>query len=234
MRFKLFNERGFTLTELLAATILVSLLAVGFATAMLQFVIGYQESRDFYRLQQDMLKVMDAIRHGYFVRGIHTQTYMQYPLIGLLTAQQVTISYLGDTITMFPVESGLGIGRQQWVRIKRDNATGQVLLDYQYLNQSGANIVIFPSVKAKAGRENKFRMTNLRFTNLTPGEEMTKLIRVTMEGQVRHRIRNRSINGRLQSQVLDQQLNIRKVAFETTVFIGNADKDKIEEPEEEE
>ena len=223
MTHKLLNEKGFTLAELMVSVLLVALLGYGFAMAMLQFVISYQETRDFILLQQDMMAVMNIIRKGHAIDGIHNNSYNNYPIVGLLTAQRVSFSYSRDSITMSPVRGNDALNRQ-WVRVRLEPNTGQVITDYQFGAQSKYGVVVFPTIKERVNRENRYRITKLEFVNLTPSLEQPQLIRIIMEGQVRYRERGRTNRRRLMTVEQDQQMNVRKVAYETTVYVGNADK----------
>lgn len=211
---KLKNEHGFTLPELLIGVFLVALLAYGFAMAMLQFVIGYQETRDYLKLQQEMLYVVDAIRHGYVKQGLN----INQPLIGLLTAQKVSFNVEGSSITMVPVDGDFGL--RYWARVHKDQ-NGRVLLSAQYGYQHLSNLVIFPSSEERIGRENKFQITELKFENLTPSQPHPYLVRFTVTGRVRFRERSRR-----QTQADDLRLNIKYAQFESTVYVGNADKNQ--------
>ncbi|MCL1827129.1 MAG: prepilin-type N-terminal cleavage/methylation domain-containing protein [Candidatus Cloacimonetes bacterium] len=223
MRSSMFNQRGFSLAELMLSTVLMSLLAYGFALAMLQFVIGFQETRDYISLQKDMLNVMNLIRQGTPIDGIHTSLWSDHPLIGLLTAQKVTFSYNNDAMTMSPVRGSDPLNRM-WVRIKHERNTGRVLMDYQFQNLSKFNEVIFPTDKEKIGRDNRFRITRLDFTNLTPHLEQPDLISIYMVGEVRYRVRGRISKNKLMSQEDDLQMNVQRLILQTTVFVSNADK----------
>ena len=223
MKLKILNEKGFTLAELMISVFLVALLGYGFAMAMLQFVIGFQETRDFILLQQDMIAVMNIIRKGHAIEGVHDNAYNNYPIVGLLTAQRVSFSYSRDSITMSPVRGEETLNRQ-WVRVRLEPNTGRVITDYQFGAQSKYGVIVFPTVKERINRENRYRITRLEFVNLTPGLEQPQLVRVIMEGQVRFRERGRTNRRRLMTVEQDQQMNVRRVIYETTVYVGNADK----------
>jgi prepilin-type N-terminal cleavage/methylation domain-containing protein len=225
MNKKIFNQKGFTLAELMVATILVSLLTYGFALAMLQFVIAYQENRDLILLQQDMMYVMNHVRQGVVIDGIHNNEYNDFPLLGLQTAQRISINHTNNALTMSPVRGSDALTRM-WSRIRHEQHTGRVLFDYQFHSQSKFGEVIFPSTRTRHGQESRFRMTNLQFTDITPGPRQLQpqLVMVKMEGQVRFRERGRINPRRLMTVEQDQQMNIRRIEFETVVYVGNADK----------
>jgi len=209
---KLKNSFGFTLIELLATAILATILSIGFATAMYQYVLSFQESKDYIKLQQDMIDTINFIRHGYIKRNLNLTEAM----IGLLSAQDVKISLDGQTITIIPLD-GRGSSRY-YARFSR-NRNGTILLTAQHGHVIGNNIMVFPSKLEYVGREAKYQITRLSFENLTPDLEKMRLVKISMTGRVRFRER-----GRRQTQLEDLQNNIRYAQFETTVFIGNADK----------
>jgi prepilin-type N-terminal cleavage/methylation domain-containing protein len=218
------NEKGFTLPELLVGIVLVSLLAYGFAMAMLQFLVGYQETRDYMSLQQQMLNLVDYIRHGYVVEGVnHNQ-----PLIGLMTAQVVTIGDGGGAIRMEPVDGHIGF--RHWARIHHESGSGHVYITAQYGLHHINRTRIFPQGRVEhVGRDNKFEITDLQFYNESRfDEENPHLVRFVMTGRVRHRRRGRALLRSNQVQSIEEDLkqNVRFVQFENTVFIGNADKSR--------
>jgi len=208
------NHYGFTLVELMAATMIASVLALGFCAAMYQFVLGYQETRDFIRLQQDMVASFDAMRHGFVKRYLN----LDQPLIGLLSAQSITISPDGQAITILPLDGRTG--SRYFARFSRYSRDGSIMLNAQYGHFTGNNIVVFPTTQEYIGRTAKYQITQLVFQDLTPNLDKCRLLRISMTGRVRFRER-----GRRQSQLEDLQLNTRYAQFETTVFLGNADKE---------
>jgi len=211
---RLRDSYGFTLTELLASVVLVGILALGFAMAMFEFTIGFQETREYLQLQREMLAAFDAMRHGYVKDTLN----LTQPLIGLLSAKKTTISTDGQSITIIPIDGDVG-GSRFYARFSRNGRDGTLLLNAQYGHNIGNNLQVFPQKKDLIGRENKYQITQLRFENLTPGLEFSQLIRITMTGRVRFRERSSR-----QTQTDDIRLNVRYAQFETIVFIGNADK----------
>jgi len=207
------DNNGFTLTELLASVVLVGLLAIGFATAMYEFALGFQETREYLQLQREMLAAFDAMRHGYVKQNLN----LNEPLIGLLSAKKITIGNDQQSITIVPIDGD--VGSRYYARFSRNGRDGTLMLNAQYGHYIGNNIQVLPLKKELVGRENKYQITQLRFENLTPGLEFSQLIRITMTGKVRFRERSRR-----QTQSEDIRLNVRYAQFETIVFIGNADK----------
>jgi hypothetical protein len=224
--FKINNDRGFSLTDLLSGAILISLIGLGFSLAMLQYLIGYQETRDYVSLQNRMLYVFDVLRHGY----VNEQnSRMTDPiLIGLLTAQNVDTRQ-PNQIRISPVDGDVSSPRR-WSIVGLNTTTGEVFVTAQWghLHTRG-NERIFPSRSHpvnesvdRLARANKYQITELTFTQVSPF-----LVHIKMTGRVRFRERRmRTGMGfrRPQSVEDDLRLNVRYAQFETTVFLGNADK----------
>jgi len=221
------NNHGFTLPEMIAAIFLFSLLAYGFTLGMLQFVLNYQETRDFIQLQNDMLNVIQTVKHGYFAKGIHDNVSLETPLVGLLTAQRVSIPNLNEQITIYPIEwDRYGVDRY-WSRIRLDQNSGKVFLDGQFATQYVYNKQLFPTQNEKAGRDQRFRVTKLEFQDLTSESDVSRLVNIVIEGEVRYRTRGFNAKNKLQSLDDDRKMNVRKVVFENTVYLGNSDKSNL-------
>ncbi len=209
------SEKGFTLVELIAGIFLVSVLALGFYIAMTQFLLTYQETREFLILQRELFTVVNQIRHGYVDdRGIN----VNQPLIGLLTAQKIEIGRVGEYIKMVPVDGDYGAPSWAKYHVDRD---GRLLITARYGYEGGlSNKVLFPSSKQKIGRDFKYRITDIRFEDLTKDiAPTTFLVKVYIQGMVRFREKSKG-----QSDEDDKLVNTRYVEYETTVFVGNADK----------
>ena len=65
------NQKGFTLTELIAGIGLVSLLFVGFTIFLIQFVNNFKEINEFNTLQHELLSTIEAMRYGYVKVGVN-------------------------------------------------------------------------------------------------------------------------------------------------------------------
>jgi hypothetical protein len=197
--------------ELMASMALVGLIALGFCLAMYQFILGYNETRDYIQLQNEMLHVVEVLRHGYIKSGLTAE----FPLVGLLTAQHVDISRDLSSITITPMDGD--VGQRFFTRVSREANTGKIMLNGLYGFQYGTNIQLFPSRNQLIGREQKFQITELRFDNLTPSLDSPALIRYSITGMVRHRPR-----GPRQTSEDDLRQNVKYARFESTVFISNS------------
>jgi prepilin-type N-terminal cleavage/methylation domain-containing protein len=205
------NQRGFTLTEVIAAVVLVGLLGYGFAMAMLQFVTSYQETRDYIQLQQEMVNTINTIRNGYIPPRVDT------PLFGLLTANEVVINRESNSIRVLPLDSDFAI--PQWATYSLDPREGSIKVSGMFRVRSINNERIFPSRILKVGNQNKFQITKLEFIDMFPDEEIKTLIKFTITGSVRFRQARRG-----QTSDEDLRQNVRFATFEVVTYLGNSDK----------
>ena len=208
------NEKGFTLTELIAGIVLASLLFTGFTIFYIQFLKDMHEIRDFNQLQSDVISMFEEIRHGTAQKDVNDKV----GLIGLMTSSKVIIGP-GDNMKMIPIITD--IGGEYWARY-RLNSKGQVVLDAAYRTKRINNRVIFPKSDEKIDREYKYQITDLSFTNITPTGSLVKLVKIQVEAQVRYRARGPEV-----SKADDLRNNIGKINFETVVYVGNV-KDELE------
>jgi type II secretory pathway pseudopilin PulG len=221
---KLFNESGFTIIELLVSTFLSAVLLFGFALAMLQFVVTFQETREFSVLQQDIFYLFDCMRHGHAVSYVSDNK--QSPLICLLTAKKVNFDNNNGSIHIIPTDGDVGM--RKYAKYTLDNK-GQVFLMVQNAAAS-RTIQIFPrknkNINQKA--ENKYAITEIKYENLSAMEENVSLLKIEITAKVRHRPKKAK-----QTNEQDLAQNVRFVHFENTIYIGNTDKEDLDEEFEE-
>ena len=93
------NQKGFTLTELIAGIGLVSLLFVGFTIFLIQFVNNFKEINEFNTLQHELLSTIEAMRYGYVKVGVNENESLMW----LMTANKFNIS------TFRPVSSSISL-----------------------------------------------------------------------------------------------------------------------------
>ncbi|MCK9330714.1 MAG: prepilin-type N-terminal cleavage/methylation domain-containing protein [Candidatus Cloacimonetes bacterium] len=209
------NENGFTLVEVISSVVLVTVLALGFFIALTHFVTSYQETKDFLTLQEELLKVVNQIRHGYIDSRVAN---IDRPLIGLMTAQSVKLGRIGEYIEIIPVDGDYGARSWAKYHVDRD---GRLLLTARYGYEGGhTNHVIFPSSTEKIGRYYKYRITDIKFQDLTKDiAPTTFLVKMYIQGMVRFREKAKG-----QSDEEDRVLNTKYVEYETIIYLGNADK----------
>ncbi len=207
------NQNGFTLTELVAGIALSTLLFAGFTMFLVQFVINFNEIKEFNQLQHDMIHTLKTMRYGYPIKGKSDD----FQLIGLLTANKVSIASNGQSMTITPIIPHTG--QKHWLRYKLD-AKGRILMDGQYNIHFINNQVVFPTSKDIIDKQLKYRITNFTIRNMSTFTlPKISLVKVSIDGVVRFRPRKNN-----QSREEDEKLNTKKASFETTVFISNFDK----------
>lgn len=208
------NQKGFTLSELVAGIALSTLLFAGFTMFLVQFVINFNEIREYNQLQHELIHTLKSMRIGYPIKG-KTDNFQ---LIGMLTANKVNIASNRRSVTITPII--INTGQKHWLRYKLD-AKGRILMDGQYNIHFINNEVIFPTSKDVIDKQLKYRVTNFTITDITPPNPKNKTyyVKISIEGVVRFRPRKND-----QSRDEDEKLNTKKASFETTVFISNFDK----------
>ncbi len=207
------NQKGFTLTELIAGVALSTLLFAGFTMFLIQFVNNFKEINEFNTLQHEMLNTMEVIRYGYAKKGKNDND----ALIGLLTANKVTIGSNGKTITIKPIIANTG--EPHWATYNLDSK-GRIVLNAQYNTNHIIGEVIFPKSDEVVDKALKYRITNFSVKNVSPlitGKVC--MVTLYLEGVVRFRPK-----GRNQNRLEDEKMNTKKATFESTVFISNYDK----------
>jgi prepilin-type N-terminal cleavage/methylation domain-containing protein len=208
---KTLNQRGFTLTEVIAAVVLVGLLGYGFAMAMLMFITSYQETRDYVQLQQDMVNAINTIRHGYIAPRVDT------PLFGLLTATDVFFNDARNSVHVVPLDADFAI--PQWAIYFLDSREGSLKVSGMFHMNTIRGDRIFPSSDVKIGNQNKFQITQLRFEDATRFTRNISVVKFTITGSVRFRQARRG-----QSTEEDLRQNVRFATFEVVTYLGNSDK----------
>ena len=202
------NQKGFTLTELIAGIGLVSLLFVGFTIFLIQFVNNFKEINEFNTLQHELLSTIEAMRYGYVKVGVNENE----SLIGLMTANKVNIATNGKAVTITPIVTKAG--ERHWANYTL-SPKGEIVLSAVYGIKSINNEVIFPKSKEVIDKALKYRITNFYIANSSPVvSNDISLVTITIEGQVRFRPKASG-----QNREEDQRLNTRTARFETTVFI---------------
>jgi len=203
------NQKGFTLTELIAGIVLASLLFTGFTLFYIQYLKDIHEINDYNQLQTDVITLLEDIRHGTPQKNVNDQV----GLIGLMTASQVIIGN-DNSLKMIPIITDTGA--EYWAKYRLNNK-GQVVLDVAYRTNRINNRVIFPKSDEKIDNQYKYQVTNFSITSLTPAGSVTRLVNVKIEAEVRYRARGPKV-----SKEDDLRNNIGKVSFETVVYVGNA------------
>ncbi|HOD54484.1 MAG TPA: prepilin-type N-terminal cleavage/methylation domain-containing protein [Candidatus Cloacimonadota bacterium] len=207
------NQKGFTLTELIAGLALSTLLFTGFTMFMVQFVNNFKEIKEFHQLQTDLLHVIESIRYGY----IDKSKIGERSIIGLLTAGRVEIGIAANNLTVYPVNKS---NKPYWAKYYLDSF-GQVriqaIYDQHVIGFNSNEGVLFPSSKEKIKNALKYQVTNFKIVDMSNDKS---LIHISIEGMVRFREKAKN-----QTTDDDLRLNTKRAKFESTVFLVNGKKD---------
>lgn len=209
------NQKGSSLVEILAGIPLAAVVFAIFGIALSHFIITYQETQLYTQLQEDLFSAIETMRYGYALEGVTDDE----GLIGLMTAQTVEFSTSRTDMTIKPIVVDPTYKYKSVFSVNDDD---QLEVHSTY----GAKYfrtpkLVFPSTPTKMiGNQPQFKILNPRniWTVLkTDNDGNALLLKIEMEAQVRFRERKRG-----ESREEDIRRNIKKIRYETSVFLGNA------------
>lgn len=209
------NQKGISLIEMLAGLPLAAVVFAIFGIALSHFIITYQETQLYTQLQEDLFSAIETMRYGYALEGVTDDE----GLIGLMTAQTVEFSISRTDMTIKPIVVN-PIYTYKSVFSVNDDDQLEVRSTYgaKYFRTPK---LVFPSTPTKMiGNQPQFKILNPRniWTVLkTDNDGNALLLKIEMEAQVRFRERKRG-----ESREEDIRRNIKKIRYETSVFLGNA------------
>jgi len=209
------NQKGISLIEMLAGLPLAAVVFTIFGIALSHFIITYQETQLYTQLQEDLFNAIETMRYGYALEGVTDDE----GLIGLMTAQKVEFSTSRTDMTIKPIVVDPIYDYRSVFSINDDDQL-EVRSTYGVKSFRTPKLV-FPSTSTKMiGNEPQFKILNPRniWTVLkTDIEGNALLLKIELEAQVRFREKQRG-----QSSAEDIRRNTRKIRYETSVFLGNA------------
>ncbi|HOE90407.1 MAG TPA: prepilin-type N-terminal cleavage/methylation domain-containing protein [Candidatus Cloacimonadota bacterium] len=206
------NQKGFTLTELIAGVALTTLLFAGFIMFLLQFYGNFKEIAEYNTLQHELLETIEALRYGYVKQGVNDNE----SIIGLLTANNVNIASNNKSVTITPIV--VKAGERHWASYSL-SAKGEIILNAVYGIKNINGEVIFPKSKEVIDKNLKYKITEFQIRNISPFiSDKISLVSIVIEGQVRFRPKQSG-----QNKVEDERLNTKSARFETKVYISNYD-----------
>ena len=211
------SQKGVSLIEVIAGIPLATLVFAIFTISVLHFVTTFEETKLYTQLQEDLFNTIETMRYGYAYEP-HTDNE---GLIGLITADSVSIWSTRNTLEMRPIVINQTLKNDYWCTITL-NDDNHLEVNAKYgLKNFPERKIIFPSTPIKMiGREPQFKILNRG--NIWTVEKMSYngkplMIKIQLEGQVRFRERRRG-----QKREDDIRQNTRTIKYETSVFIGNA------------
>ncbi len=204
------NEKGFTITEVIAGIALTGLLTAGFILVLVQFFTTFWELKDYNELQHDLVQTMLYIRNGYPKKTINNDIQM----IGLYTAKTAVIESNGKKITIYP---NIPDDRNNyWAQFKLFN--GKILYSAKFSMINVNSEVIFPKDERLIKKELKFRIIDLNFRKVDSSlNGNVALIEVKITGRVRFRQRLTD-----QTAADDLRQNTRDAKFVNLIYLGNS------------
>ncbi len=209
------NQKGSSLIEILAGIPLAALVFAIFGIALSHFITTYQETQLYTQLQEDLFNAIETMRYGYALEGVTDNE----GLIGLMTAEKVEFSTSRTDMTIKPIVVDPTYEYKSVFSVNDDNQM-EVRSTYgaKYFRTPK---LVFPSTPTKMiGNEPQFKILNPRniWTVVKMDNEGNALLlKIELEAQVRFREKQRS-----QSRAEDIRRNTRKIRYETSVFLGNA------------
>jgi type II secretory pathway pseudopilin PulG len=212
------SQKGISLIEILAGIPLATLVFAIFTISVLHFVTTFEETKLYTQLQEDLFNAIETMRYGYAYE-YHTDGE---GLIGLMTADTVSISTSRNTLKIRPIVVNQTLKNDYWCTFTLNNNNQlEVYAKYGLKPSFPDRPVIFPSTPIKMiGREPRFKILNrgnIWSIEKTDAYGKPLMIKIELKGQVRFRERRKD-----QSREDDVRQNIRIIKYETSVFLGNA------------
>lgn len=208
MKKLLATKSGYSLLELIAGIPLVALIFLPLGFSLTFMVRTFQEVYHFTNLQNEMMIVLDDIRVGYIPEQVTPDV-----LIGLSTAEKVSIKASKTGITIYPVND------------KPTRLDASFFLMNNEIRSSGAqgsskiwnHEVLFPPPD-KIDRTKLYRIKTFTFENTYPLQHVEpKMITVTFEAEVRYRKQSDE-----ESVDDDKVYNLKTVEYQMLVFLGTS------------
>lgn len=214
------NQKGYSLTDLVASLPLAALVLVILTLAILSYVKTYQETKLYVQLQNELFQAIETMRYGFAREDItgdpNEPDGSKTPLVGISTAQTVDISANQRSITVKPVK--MQAGSDFYARFFVDpngflRVSGQSGINLFYTNE-----LVFPSSISEIAGEPKFKLLDFRVTPEYSSLDKVYVVGIYLKARVRFRKRLRE-----QSPNEDIEQNTRTIEYKTSVFVGNAD-----------
>ena len=219
------NNKGYSLIEIIAGLPLVALVFVIFGIGIVHFTTTYQEVRLYTQLQQDLFEAIEIMRHGYMLDGVTDDE----GLIGLTTAKKIDLSSTA-ALKVTPLVLNQELENLYWVKYYVDDNMQLKVRGSYGASKNFNNEPIFPSTPIEyIDGDPQFTIKNSHniwsvTPNTTDGMGYPHMVNIKLVGQVRFREKSRD-----QTNEDDIRKNTRTITYETSVFLGNAHSNTVEE-----
>ncbi len=216
------NNKGYSLIEIVAGLPLVALVFVIFGVGIVHFTTTFQEVKLYTQLQQDLFEAIEIMRHGYMLDGVTDNE----GLIGLTTAKKIDNSSV-ISLKVTPLVLNQDMEDDYNVTYYVDDNM-QLRADGSYGVKHFSKEPIFPSTPTKyIGRLPQFKIKNpheIWTVSEYDAQGNALMLDIKLVGEVRFREKMRN-----QTNEDDLRKNTRTITYKTSVFIGNAHANKVEE-----
>jgi len=171
------SNHGFTLTEVLAAVAVSTILIAMAAVAILTFYTKYKELNLYAQLQQDAFDAVETIKYGY-----PFDIANDYVFLGIANSRSVRLEVSGAQhgihygIFCFPEDGDAG-GEHDYVRYYYDRDAKAIRV------QSLQGVRFYQDQIFPRRNDSNIEVTSLHFSSLT-GEENPRVIRLELKAMV--------------------------------------------------
>ena len=215
---KKLNQKGYYLADLVASLPLALLIILAFTFVVMNFLTTYEEVKLYTQLQDELFAAVETMRYGYSIDNVtgnpSDPAEQKEGLIGLITANDVTIGLSHRSITLTPVILTPGLPYYSEFYLDTNN---HLRASAKYGLKSFSDKLIFPSGLKKIGGQHQFRILELNFIPEKIVQDKIYLLGIQIKAQVR--FREKSIK---QTAEEDIRLNTKTIEYQTSVFITNA------------
>ncbi len=175
--FLLSNQKGFSLTEVLAAATVSIILIAMAATAIITFYAKYKELSYYADLQQQAFDAVEVIKYGYPVQGA-----IDLVFLGIANARSITMDATSggwgmvSGVTCYPDRTAEGHSND-YVRYYWDRNTKSIMVQGLY------GVRFYQEQLFPQRNDSHIEVTELGFTSLT-GAEQIKVVEMTIKARV--------------------------------------------------
>ena len=224
---KMFSQKGYSLADLIASLPLAVLIILAFIFVVINFLRTYEEVKLYTQLQDELFNAVETMRYGYSVDEVtgnpSDPAELKEGLIGLITANDVTIGLNHRSITLTPVVLTPGLPYYSEFYLDTNN---HLRASGKYGLKSFSDKLLFPTGLKKIGGQFQFKILELNFIPEKIVNNKIHLLGIEIEAQVR--FREKSLK---QTTEDDIRLNTKKIKYITSVFITNAGLETVQSTE---
>lgn len=212
------NQKGYYLADLVASLPLAVLIILAFTFVVINFLRTFEEVKLYTQLQDELFSAIETMRYGYsvdYVTGNPSDpAELKEGLIGLITANEVTIGLDRRSITIKPVILTPGLPYYSNFYLDTNN---HLRASGKYGLKSFSDKLIFPTGIKKIGVKDQFRILELNFISEKVVHDKIYLLGIQIKAQVRFREKSSK-----QTAEEDIRMNTKTIEYKTSVFLTNA------------